>query len=201
MQHPYFEHPAEEVLERFLLHHSPEDELEMVETHMLACEACVKRLELLELQISALKLAIQEVDSAPEQRLVVKRKPWYSAFFLPALSWAGAAAGIALCVAMLRPADVTLSANRGAETALVPEWRNIHFHLNAPDLNDGPVGVQVVNIEGRQVWKGEGKVSHEQANVSIPRIQHRGNYLLRLYSPGKTGPDGELLREFSFSIK
>jgi hypothetical protein len=55
----YLDHPAEEVLERFLLSHCSENELCEVETHILHCEGCVARLELLELQITAFKLCLQ----------------------------------------------------------------------------------------------------------------------------------------------
>ena len=53
------DHPAEQVLERFLLNHCSQNELCEVETHILHCEGCVARLELLELQITAFKLCLQ----------------------------------------------------------------------------------------------------------------------------------------------
>jgi hypothetical protein len=200
MQHQsYFEHPAEEALERFLLRRSPEDELELVETHVLACESCIKRLETMELQIEALKIALKKEQETVKAR---DRKSWFSSFLFPTLSWAGAAAGIALCVSLSRPADVSLSAYRGIESTAAPQFRPLHFHLNATDVN-GPVTVEVVNAtNGAQVWKGNSTVANERANVDVPRIAHRGSYLLRLYTPGSSGnTGGELLREFAFTVK
>ena len=55
------DHPAEEALERFLLHHSRQEELELLEIHILGCEACVNRLEKLEPEIAATKLALEHL--------------------------------------------------------------------------------------------------------------------------------------------
>ena len=41
----YLDHPNEEALERFLRNEVQESELETIETHILACESCVTRLE------------------------------------------------------------------------------------------------------------------------------------------------------------
>ena len=60
----YLEHPTEEALERFLLHQSQEAEIEIVETHILACESCVERLEVLETHIAATKIALAELQRA-----------------------------------------------------------------------------------------------------------------------------------------
>ena len=55
----YRDHPDEEALERFILHKCSEEELEIVETHVLACESCVAQLETLELDITATKMALE----------------------------------------------------------------------------------------------------------------------------------------------
>ena len=57
----YLDHPAEEVLERFLLNHCPENELCEVETHILYCGNCMLRLELLEIEITAFRRCLQEM--------------------------------------------------------------------------------------------------------------------------------------------
>ena len=63
MEKLYQEHPTEEVLERFILNTSSEDELESVETHILACEHCVNQLETIETDIAATRLALQNVET------------------------------------------------------------------------------------------------------------------------------------------
>ena len=58
MTNPYLEHPSEEALERFLLNRSEESEVEILETHVLACESCITRLETLESDLITLKTAL-----------------------------------------------------------------------------------------------------------------------------------------------
>ena len=88
----YFDHPNEEALERFLLQRSDENELEVLETHILACEVCITRLETLELQITNLKAALV---TAEEQRIQKElhsaRSSWKSWFRVPLLivGWGG----------------------------------------------------------------------------------------------------------------
>ena len=63
-----FDHPAEEVLERFLLNHCSENELCEVETHTLCCADCVQRLELLELELAASKRCLQKLSDRQSTR-------------------------------------------------------------------------------------------------------------------------------------
>ncbi len=67
-----FYHPTEESLERFLLKHSQEEELAVVETHILACESCVARLESLEMNVAVMKLALGESQPARSGRHLFK---------------------------------------------------------------------------------------------------------------------------------
>ena len=62
MQNTPLEHPSEEMLERYVLHQSTELELDTIETHVLACESCVARLEDLEAYIGILRQAHQELQ-------------------------------------------------------------------------------------------------------------------------------------------
>src|SRR5205823_12460915 len=135
MQH--LEHPTEEALERFLLHQSEEPEIALVETHILACESCVDRLEALEMQIAATRIALAELqrDSHAKQATSEKRS-WRGWFGIGGLSFAGAAACAVLAIALFTPAQVQLSAYRGTETSSVPEWRPLHMHLQTADIPD-----------------------------------------------------------------
>lgn len=204
----YLEHPNEEALERFLLRRSEEPEIEMVETHILACDACVERLEILETQIAATKIALQEFQMQAERKASAREKrpwrgnrSWKPGFGTAGLSFAGAVACLALVVGLFSPAQVHLSAYRGIETPLVPEWRPLHMHLNATDLANGPVAVQLVNGEGAEIWKGASAIRNDQVDVNMPRLTKTGNYFVRLYEPSKGGAEGDLLREFAFRVK
>ena len=198
----FLEHPTEEALERFLLHQCQEPEIEFVETHILACESCVERLQALEMQIAATKIALAELqrDSRIKESATEKRwwRPWSR---VAGLSFAGAAACAVLAVALFAPAQVKLSAYRGTETLSVPEWRPLHMHLATTDVADGLVAVQLVNGEGSEIWSGTSAVRHEQTDVRLPRITKPGSYFLRLYTPAKGSAEGDLLREFAFRVK
>ncbi len=208
MQNSYTTHPAEEALERFLLHQCPDEELDIVETHILACDGCVSRLEALETQIAATKVALEELERERTVAVAARQhRPLKTWFTVPNLSWAGAAAAVVAAGLIVTPqlshrapaAEVTLSAYRGLETGVAPEGRPLHVHFDATDLPAGPVLVQLVNETGTELWKGSGVVSHEKVTISAPKIAQDGTYFFRLYDTGKN--QGELLREFSFQVK
>jgi hypothetical protein len=204
-------HPSEEELERFVLHQCHEQELEEVETHILACESCVTRLEDLEVEISAMKLGLQKMlaeqqikRSADEQR-----SSWKAWVTVPKLSFAGALAAVVLGVIALPAllhrdtdaAQVSLTAYRANETSVVPAARRLLVHLNARDLADGIVSAALVDLSGVEVWKGRTTVHNEQAELEMPPITEKGIHYLRLYSPVRPGSEPQLLREFSFQVK
>jgi hypothetical protein len=226
---PFLDHPNEEALERFLLRKSEDQELEVLETHIFACETCVTRLESLELQLTDLKTALASFEEERIQKdLAGVRQPFWKGWFtMQSMSWAGAAcAALAVGLAFvphsihrLSPSNAanaqtvdgdlsacnasnagTLSACRGAETATLPAHRPLHLRLDATDLPKGPVEVQVVNSGGSQIWEGKTTVDAEQARVELPQIGQTGPYFLRFYSAAAS-PDRELLREFRFEVK
>jgi len=200
LQHPNLEHPSEDALERFLMHRSDAEELDLVETHILGCDSCVSRLETLEIQIAATKLALSELHQEKTAKEYAKaRSPRYSWFNTQSLSWAGGVAALALAafsIPLFTPAQVNLAAYRGSETTVVPEWRPLQLHLNAENISARNVGVQVVDAEGNEVWQGASSINNQGADVKIPRLTRSGSYLLRLYSPSN-----DLLREFAFKTK
>jgi hypothetical protein len=198
MDDPHREHPSEEALERFLLHRSQDDELEFVETHILACELCVTQLETLEVQIAATKMALRDLAAAPTG----KAPKWKSWFTVPKLSWATAAAALACgAIVFSIPRDVTIAAYRGSETPIVSEWRPLRLHLNAADLPEGPVTVELVDKSGSTVWKGLSVIQHDEVNVTLPRIKQAGPHFVRLYAPVQSDAQSELLREFPLQVK
>jgi hypothetical protein len=204
----HIEHPTEETLERFLMHQMHEEELESMETHILACDSCVARLEELEVQIAATKIALAELHNQTVAENYAKEKSsrWT---WLKSHSWslAGATAALALAITItprfttVSPFETEVSAYRGSETTTIPAGRPLLLHLNAKDLPTEPISVEVVNAEGNQVWKGSNAVSHEKVDAKLPKIDNKGNYLLRLYASDKSGTPGDLLREFSFEVK
>ena len=216
MTDPYLDHPNEEALERFLRNEAQETELETIETHILACESCVTRLEALELDLAAVKVACHELQTERIQKEAARSRSWRDWFTLPALSWAGAAAVLALGITVVPqflPRDVNLTATRGLETgmtlspcgtleaAVVPEGRPLDLHLKADDLPEGRVNLEIVNGVGKRVWQGAGMIKQQRANVVVPRITTAGAYFLRLYNPAQTGSEPDVLREFRFEVR
>jgi hypothetical protein len=203
MNEPYREHPCEEALERFLLNMSSKEELEGLEPHVLACESCIDQLETLETQIAATRLALQRLEAQRMSRRSVERfsglKSWFT---IPRLSF-GAASAVAAAVAIFFsiPSDVSLTAYRGTETAIVSEGRPLHMHLNAAGLNSGNIAVELANHEGSIVWNGTSVVRHDTVDVTLPRLTQSGTYFLRLYSAPQPGTEGVLLREYALNAK
>jgi hypothetical protein len=211
MQDTYFEHPAEEALERYLLNRCHEDELETVETHLLACESCVSRLENLKLEITAMKQALAQwqEEEAMRSAKIVQPFGWRRWFAVPKLAWAVAVAALALSITLVphfrnlngETANVNLSAYRGLETVFVPQGRALHITLNAEDLPSGGAEVSLVDSNGATVWSGPAQIHDNRAVVTVPRIQQAGAYFVRLSSKSSGGTEPELLREFSITVR
>ena len=204
----YVEHPTEETLERFLMHQMQEEELESMETHILACDSCVARLEELEIQIAATKIALAGLHNQTVAENYAKQSSSrWSWFKSHGWSLAGATAALALAVtivprfASVAPFETEVSAYRGSETIAIPAGRPLLLHLNAKDLPAEPVRVEIVNAEGNLVWQGKDAINHDKVNAKLPEMKTKGNYLLRLYAAGQNGAPGDLLREFSFDVK
>lgn len=203
MNGPYQDHPHEDALERFLLNQSEEEELEIVETHILACESCVTRLETLEFNLAATKLALNNLQAEQTAKLArptPSSRNWLSWLTLPRLSFAGA--GLAACALALTfvsvPRDISVLANRGSESTVVSQWIPLHLHLDAKDLPAGPVNVDVVDANGRRVWEGQSTIQNDTLEVKTSRLTSAGNYYVRVFP--KSAPVQQL-REYSITAK
>jgi hypothetical protein len=201
MRYTSFDHPAVDLLERFALDRCSEDELELVEEHILACESCVCAVEALEVELAAAKLALEQIMQAQNAVVEPERKAawWRSWFSVPNLSWAGAGlAACALCLFTFVPAHVALQAQRGIEsTLIVPEWRHAVLTLRDEGLQDGPVRAELVNENGTVLWHGTARSISGAVHVDLPRLMSAGRYYARLYTPA----EHELLSEFPFQVK
>jgi hypothetical protein len=199
MHHTSFDHLPVEVLERFALNTCSEEEVEMIETHILACESCVGALENLDLDIAATKLAL--ADFATQGKTAEERQPkrrnWFS---VPNLSWAGAAlAACAFCLLAFVPVNVKLTAERGDEhVSVVPEWRKFNLNVDGETLPAGKLAAEVVNEKGASVWAGYANNLQGRVHIDGLRITHTGHFLARVYN---SGSDHELMAEYPFDVK
>jgi anti-sigma factor RsiW len=201
MQHPELQHPTEDTLENFLLHRMEEAELEATESHILACDSCVARLETMEIQLEATKMALAEFhkENVEKNYAAAEKGSRWAWLKLPTLSLAGAGAALAIALAIapqFTPVERSVSAVMGSEVTTLPVNRPLLLHLNAKDLPNESVGVQVVSADGNQIWKGNSAIRNSIADAKLPKFQEKGNYLVRLSSP-----EGNLLREFSFTVE
>jgi hypothetical protein len=206
MNSQHRDHPNEDALERLLLNQSDEEELEIVETHILGCESCVTRLEGLELNLAAMKMALETFQAEQLQKQAQPAAPvsfWKSWLTIPKLSFAGAAlAACALAVSWVEvPRQVTLMSYRGAETTQVAEFRPLQLHLNAHDLTAGPVRVELVTGGGNKLWEGPATIQKDTVNVRVPRLTASGTYYVRILAAQPASGEDELLREFSIKAK
>ncbi|HMF75698.1 MAG TPA: hypothetical protein VK604_08570 [Bryobacteraceae bacterium] len=114
MTDPYSDHPKEEALESFLLNRLPEAELEIVETHILACEFCIEQLESLEVLIAATKATAMKPEARQTHpQFIGASVPWKDLFSFPKLSLAGVfCAATVGAILFSVPREVNLSAYR-----------------------------------------------------------------------------------------
>jgi hypothetical protein len=171
------DHPTEEALERFLLHQSREAELEVLETHILACESCVTRLEDLEVRIAAAKLALTEILAQQSVKTTANERPsWRRSWFtVRNFSLAGTVAALALGIVIAPQiirhtapiSEVTLSAYRGMETSVVPAGHPLHVRLQATDLAEGPVTASIVNSRGAEIWSATTLIRHDEVEITV----------------------------------
>ena len=201
MNESYREHPNEEALERFLLKTSSEEELEDLETHILMCGPCIERLEILQIQIAAARLALQSLEAKRYSKSPIQTSSsWKSWFTIPRLSFAATSAVAAIGAILFSiPRDVTITSDRGTETAIVSEGRPLHMHLNAAGLTPGTIKVELADSNGSILWQGISVVRHDTIDVTLPRIIQSGSHFVRLYS--QTGTESLLLREFAFNAQ
>jgi hypothetical protein len=203
MNESYREHPNEEALERFLLKTSSEEELEDLETHILMCGPCIERLEILQIQIAAARVALQSLEAKRYSKSPIQTSSsWKTWFTIPRLSFAATSAVAAIGAILFSiPRDVTITSDRGTETAIVSEGRPLHMHLNAAGLDPGTIAIELADNKGSILWKGTSVVKDDKLDFTLPRIVHSGPHYLRLYSPTQPDVQGVLLREFALNAK
>ena len=180
-----------------------------MESHILACDSCVSRLEELEIQMGAVKLALRELIAEPKAEKVPRSFSFKPQFAFRSLAWAGAVGALALAVTLtprfmsrpFSPVEVSLAANRGSGSPSVPQGKPLHLHLSAQDIANGPVRVVIVQGDGSEVWKCAAKAQNDQVDVSAPKIDRTGTHFLRIYSVRQDNSAGDLLREFPFEVR
>jgi hypothetical protein len=202
-------HPTEEMFERLLVRKAEGTELEAVEYHILACDICLVRMQNLDHQITATNLALRTITRKQAARAAAKgrvmelnrlKRPILSLAVVSAIFYAGLSFHRQRFQENVSNAKVSLSAYRDSKHAVLSQTP-VQVTLDAADLPEGRVLVQIVDSSGSEVWRGDSTVFREQAEISLPRISRSGSYLLRLYAPASRARTSQILREFVFDVK
>lgn len=202
----WLEHVSEELLERYLARQGSESEVEVVETHLLVCDSCRDRLDELEDYRTVMRQGFALLASQPEQvqaRARLSGLPaWRLPRWSPRFSMIAAAAALALAAFLLVPANVSLTSERGSDTAATaPPGRILQLHLDSSGLPDGEVSVEIVDSNGNAIGERQLLVRSNQVTVGV-RPLWSGLYYARIYSSKDGHLDSDrLLREFGFQVR
>jgi hypothetical protein len=187
-----------------------ERELAPLEEHLLACESCQAKLQLIDQFVLAMKQAgPNTIDAAVSGgwRTRVEESPrgWLALSAVRA-ALAGALA-VLLTVAIVErprsadqpPETVTLKSLRGGDLGdlpTAPVGRPLALAIVAPDIAScDPCRVEIVNASGRAAWSGKASIDGGRLSVIAPGGLKAGMYWVRLYA------GEELEREFGLRLE
>ena len=200
-------HPTEEILEEFYFDRVPNTLAVQIEEHLLICRRCQSSVTEIDQFVSSLKAYGKRPD--PSRRLAASK--WRGVPAGLGSSAMGAAGVSVLALAMLalvlsRPASsgspvaVSLSSMRGGADLLspAPAGKLLELTLEAPGVSPGeiPFQIRIVDIKGKEVWKGAAQEKGGRLTVRLPKPLSRGTYWVRLYSR-----DSILIEEFGVVVK
>jgi hypothetical protein len=179
-------HLTEDALEAYSLGRlSCEEEVAVLEEHLLVCAWCQTRLEKMDAFTAATKSAAQAVLDRPSTG--------QPRGYLPAAIAAGAVGLLLIPAALERysnPADLDLVAVRNENRPQAPSGRKLHLKADLTGLPAGPVSWELVSPTGEKLEEGalrDGRIQLE----GLPS----GQFWIRL----KQGD--AVVREFSLSVR
>lgn len=198
-------HPTDDTLEEYFFQRLPEQHQEVLETHLLTCQWCLGKFDNVELDITTMKLALKTLQAENTNEI---QAPHWSWLAFPGLRYVAAAGLVTICVSLphitrrsVPISEVSLHAYRGSDVAVVPQQRITPLLIDATDLPEGVVSVQVVDLYGAQVWTGRSEIHKSQTQVVLPRLSKDGPFFLRLYGSHDSQDGPMLLREFVFNVE
>ena len=207
MKYRFEEHCRDEALELYAAGRLEESSTEILEEHILICEACRIRLDEADRYAKAMR--------AGAARIRLQEKPksgFFGRIFLwlpgPAPVWTTAAAavcGLAIVasLALLRPGDtgpavsVALRAERGT-AATAPAHRRLDLQLDVRGLQLGAAPrEEIVNADGRVLQKAAANEKADSVEFRTDRGWDAGTYFVRVFPAGAT----EAVREYALQLK
>lgn len=200
----FLSHPSEDVWEEYAFKRLPEDQVERLEVHLLACTACQSKLQRIDNLIHSMRAVSLEEVKVPPASPSVER--WIPFPMRPAiLSMALGALVVVAGVSVIRyhapqnpqVALVTLESFRGSGTAAAPTSRPLDLEISEPDIPAGAsYSMEVVTLAGESVWKGTPQARGGKFVGHVEKGLDNGPYWVRL-----SGADGTLIREFGLQVQ
>lgn len=194
----YGSHVEEELLEQYSVGCLVQSEVARVEEHVLLCESCQEKLDLIDSWVRSVRRAGAQLPAEPKSIWQFWKLPQ----FVPALAatvFLVFAAGVGLQMTKkgaVAPFAIALEATRGESVASVPAGKPL---LIQPGLEGLPrfsqYRLEIVDQSGHPVRTAALEAGSGDAGTSIPAIA-AGVYFVRVYSPS-----GELLREYGIEAK
>ncbi|MBY0503017.1 MAG: zf-HC2 domain-containing protein [Bryobacteraceae bacterium] len=193
-------HPSEDELEEFVFGRLEGDELDRLEEHLLACNACRKRLTETENFVASTRAATRQMLGAPAPTPKTRR------FSAPAVALAGALAVLLLAIGYsLAPRnataqEVTLVAERGPAPNIAFAGQPMNLKL---DVNGLPAfrWLEIVDGQGQRLYSapvappGAGILLHQAP--ALPK----GQTWIRLHAQPSPAPAVLPLREFNLLLQ
>jgi hypothetical protein len=207
MQQETIKHIDADRLEAYAMNTMAQEEIPIVEEHLLFCASCLDQLEAIEkydraIQGAAKRIREEEIKAPATAGIWDLVRDW---FHTPAPMWAGALAAACLILVVglqLRekpgaPVDVTLEAVRGSVTGTAPAGHALHLRLDSKGVPDSSGWrIEIVDEDGSRVWTGAGVASDTAITASVDKSFRPGIYFVRLLLEGN-----DPVREYQLTVK
>jgi hypothetical protein len=202
-------HVGEERLEAYATNSLAEDEVAVVEEHLLICSTCQDRLDAVEHYLRAMEGAAKRIRAEESRALV-------PGVWERVLTWVRrpiAAGGLAVAgvtvaglILLIRPhlreqpgapVDIELQAVRGATFQTAQAGHALHLHLDGrgvPEMR--PFQIEIVDEEGAKIWRGSGTASDSVILANVDQSFKPGTYFVRLLKEGS-----DPIREYQLLVQ
>jgi len=196
----FLSHPSEDVWEEYAFKRLPEDQVERLEAHLIACTACQSTLQRIDDLVHSMRSAAQVPAANPSLERWIPF-PMRLVVLSTALSAGVILVGIGV-VRYRRPENqpaalVALASFRGTGTAAAPTGRPLDLEISEPDIPAGAsYSLEVVTLAGESVWKGASQTKGGKLVSHVEKGLDKGPYWVRL-----SGADGTLIREFGLQVQ
>lgn len=192
-------HESDDQLELYALDRLPDDAVERVEEHLIACTACRTRVE----EVGTFALTMRQALRAMPALKPHRRAGWFEGWKLR-FAFSGAFAFAVLLAffaikngrdAGLPPvASITLTAMRGA-TVTSPRAKQFDLVLADSGSRDKQLA-EVVDATGKLVWSGPVEADGADTHLRLATTLPTGTYFVRLKQS-----TGTLIREYGFEVR